>query len=340
MTHPTCMLAIAAVASIAGTAIGQPPNQSGTVPRAQPSPDAMPSHDPALRDEIRRGVTGSLENDSFYKAVTVAKTRPARQVNAISGYVRNDFPGGMGDHGNGVGGFFMAVNNADHAQIWGNNLIVVDDPNTNTIHSHVGRSLIGSEIDFANTSTGTRIAGMGLTGSSLVQPVYASGFTVGTLSSQASGKVRWDVAFASTDGSVLVTGSALSIGKLNVSDPGKPGANPSQSLSWSYDDAAGKTQNYRAAVAPNGNLLFTGTSSARLYNFDRAVYSEGPIISNAYMRTTPVTFKILTTLVDRVPQLGDRAFITDATACTFNAAVSGGGKIRCPVVFSDGWVAG
>jgi hypothetical protein len=335
MTYSTYIIALMAIAGTAGAAINEAISDGG--PAEQEAAAARPAR---LRDEIRVGVTGSQEQDDFFRAVTVPRTRPARQVDAISGYVRNDFAGGDGNHGNGVAGFFMAVNNADHAQIWGNNLIVVDDPDTNTTHRHVGRTLIGSEIDFANTSPGTRIAGIGLTGSSRVQPVYASGFSVGTLSSQAPGKARWDVAFASTDGSVLSTGSALSIGKLNVSDPAKPVANPSQALSWSYDDKKGTPQNYRAAVAPNGNLLFTGTSAATIYNFDRQVYAEGPIVSNGYMRTTPTTFKALTTSVDPSPQIGDRAFITDATVCSFNVTVSGGGKLRCPVVFSGNWVAG
>ena len=40
------------------------------------------------------------------------------------------------------------------------------------------------------------------------------------------------------------------------------------------------------------------------------------------------------------PANGQRSFVTDATACTFNTAVTGGGAVKCPVVYNGAWVAG
>ena len=40
-------------------------------------------------------------------------------------------------------------------------------------------------------------------------------------------------------------------------------------------------------------------------------------------------------------QSGDRAFVTDATAPTFNGVLTGGGTVFCPVFFnnSNAWVS-
>jgi hypothetical protein len=44
---------------------------------------------------------------------------------------------------------------------------------------------------------------------------------------------------------------------------------------------------------------------------------------------------------DSSPIAGDRGFVTDATSCTFNSSVTGGGSTKCPVVYNgSAWVAG
>lgn len=44
---------------------------------------------------------------------------------------------------------------------------------------------------------------------------------------------------------------------------------------------------------------------------------------------------------DASPIAGDRGFVTDATSCTFNSSVTGGGSTKCPVVYNgSAWVAG
>jgi hypothetical protein len=41
------------------------------------------------------------------------------------------------------------------------------------------------------------------------------------------------------------------------------------------------------------------------------------------------------------PAVGQAGFVTDASACTFNSSVSGGGSTKCPVVWTgSAWVAG
>src|SRR3546814_18203697 len=40
------------------------------------------------------------------------------------------------------------------------------------------------------------------------------------------------------------------------------------------------------------------------------------------------------------PANGDRAYVTDARACTFMATPIGGGGALCPVIYLNGWKAG
>ena len=62
--------------------------------------------------------------------------------------------------------------------------------------------------------------------------------------------------------------------------------------------------------------------------------------AGAFVRTTASTVAGLAS-ADPAPATGDRAFVTDATACTFNSRIRGGGSTACPVVYSGGgWVAG
>jgi len=44
--------------------------------------------------------------------------------------------------------------------------------------------------------------------------------------------------------------------------------------------------------------------------------------------------------IDPFPQYGDRAVVTDATACTFLGALTGGASTKCPAVYTGSWVGG
>jgi hypothetical protein len=59
-----------------------------------------------------------------------------------------------------------------------------------------------------------------------------------------------------------------------------------------------------------------------------------------FERLVPVILSSLST-VDPTPGVGDRATVTDATSCTFNIAVTGGGSTKCPVYYDgSAWRAG
>ena len=65
-------------------------------------------------------------------------------------------------------------------------------------------------------------------------------------------------------------------------------------------------------------------------------------IAAAFQRTAPTTVSALSAL-DASPADGDRAYVTDAIACTFLSAVTGGGSTHCPVHYDGStatWKAG
>jgi hypothetical protein len=66
--------------------------------------------------------------------------------------------------------------------------------------------------------------------------------------------------------------------------------------------------------------------------------SDAPVKASFY-RTVATTVANLAT-VDPSPTVGDRAIVTDAAACAFNSSVTGGGTLKCPVIYTGSWVAG
>jgi len=90
------------------------------------------------------------------------------------------------------------------------------------------------------------------------------------------------------------------------------------------------------AIYMTGKLC--GLSGGGIEVENAAKTAAAPIMASIY-RTTPTTVSGLST-ADASPAVGDRAVVTDATACTFNSAVTGGGSTKCPVVYTGSWVAG
>ena len=83
-------------------------------------------------------------------------------------------------------------------------------------------------------------------------------------------------------------------------------------------------------------LLCDNAGVATFYSTSKS--ANEPIAASFY-RTTPTTVSGLSG-ADPTPSVGDRAVVTDAMSCTFNSTVSGGGSVKCPVVYTGSWVAG
>ena len=106
-----------------------------------------------------------------------------------------------------------------------------------------------------------------------------------------------------------------------------------------------------------GTSLLSVTTNATAANsttVDAGRFQAASIDSTPVGQTTPAAISgtvITATTALRVPATtvaglpaspvaGQFGFVTDATACTFMTAVTGGGATKCPVVYTTAWVAG
>lgn len=100
---------------------------------------------------------------------------------------------------------------------------------------------------------------------------------------------------------------------------------------------------HRGAGAPpraaNGVDLSEVEFSASSFKSKGFSVSGSGAVLASYIRAAPTTFSGLQQ-ADPHPQMGDRAFITDARDCTFGGEVTGGGTTRCPVYYDEAWKAG
>jgi hypothetical protein len=97
-----------------------------------------------------------------------------------------------------------------------------------------------------------------------------------------------------------------------------------------YDGGQGITWNEKLCDA--GGFL-------EVWNDSKSVAAG---LKAGYLGLAPTTASGLAT-VDPSPTDGDRAYVTNATACTFGSAVTGGGSAHCPVYYdgsSSSWKAG
>jgi hypothetical protein len=118
-----------------------------------------------------------------------------------------------------------------------------------------------------------------------------------------------------------------------------------QALQWSPGSGA------NLVYSPSGsNLTLYGqgvlgltlngiTTTSNLPFAAPGITSTTNVVGN-YLRATATTVSGLAT-ADPSPVNGDKAYVTDATACTFGSAVTGSGSNHCPVFYNgSAWVAG
>jgi hypothetical protein len=87
--------------------------------------------------------------------------------------------------------------------------------------------------------------------------------------------------------------------------------------------------------ASSCHILLQYTTAQSYLSIKQPVRSSGNFVGMAATTVSGLTS------ADSSPVAGDRGFVTDATACTFNSTVTGGGSTKCPVVYSgSAWVAG
>jgi hypothetical protein len=229
-------------------------------------------------------------------------------VNGVGGYVSVD-TAMVGENPTSVALFGAGVVNANDGRVWGANATVGDCPyRTDCSARATGRQMTGAEIDLSFSSTHSVGTGLLFAGNSIVQPAGATALTVGYLDYHNEGaKARWNNFLYSLHGS---TQSFAFIGALE-----KGGSNiNSQPVTFAAFDGGGTGRVGTQQFLGSGVMNFTVPVSTASYSV-----STLPVGATA----------------------GARAFVVDAKACTFNAVITGGGSVKCPV-FHNGaaWVGG
>lgn len=77
-----------------------------------------------------------------------------------------------------------------------------------------------------------------------------------------------------------------------------------------------------------GAAVFAVTTNATVASSNAT--AAGTLTANKGVITPALTVATL----PGSPTAGQRSFVTDATACTFNSAVTGGAAVKCPVVYN------
>ncbi len=157
------------------------------------------------------------------------------------------------------------------------------DSDVYAIGTGTGRILVGYESNLTVVNPSTVVTGIGLLGSSLVQPAYAQGFVVGSLSVEHPTLTKWTKSFVSISG---ISQEALYVGALETS-----GANiPSQPVTFTYRDNADVYQAYTLQVNALGSLCVnsTGTGGSLavgglLYSYDLLVRPAMPASTDSGM---------------------------------------------------------
>jgi hypothetical protein len=311
----------------------------------QGSPTKYLSKPGVTGQQIYTGIcAGCTSYDNVQSTMTVPSGSTVTTMAGYGSYINNQTAGGS--DGNTVNYFSVSTCSGTNSNCWGANP-VLQDSTTYAISSVSGVKLIGTEYDMDVMSPNTTVQGISFLGSSLSQPAFASAINVGNLSVQSPGLAKWTYAFTTADGAVtnaIQIGAAASSGSNITSQPVffsyfNGSAVQHQMKLQAFNDALNITSNgqpdglYLATGSGNTILGTTGTNSN--INLRLAASGSGSIIANSPIITNGYTVGTLPS-----GQIGARAHVTDATACTFMSGITGGGSIVCPVFFNgSAWVA-
>ncbi len=90
----------------------------------------------------------------------------------------------------------------------------------------------------------------------------------------------------------------------------------------------------------DGNLLFQYLVGNGYATLAQPLRVTGYVKASTFLNIMPTTVSGLST-ADPSPAAGDRAFVTDATACTFGSTLTGSSSTKCPVYYDgSAWRAG
>lgn len=196
------------------------------------------------------GLVPGFLYDGLRSTVTVPFGTTANSANGLGCYVR-DRAVSAGATGNAVCNFGIITAGVASAAVWATNIIVTDTEDN--VHSFVA-TLSGIELDFSPYNTGSTVGGVTLLGSATAQPAGSTGFTVGTMSSQSPGTIKWGNAFVTNNGAAT---NAASFGATALS-----GSNvASQPVYFNGFDASAAAFGY-SIQALNHALIFADNTLA------------------------------------------------------------------------------
>ena len=209
-------------------------------------------------------------------------------VNAIAGYIANHSANtNGGQNSNAVALFGAYYSDADNSTTWGINT-TGQDSNTYAIGSGIGRKLVGYEIDLSIVNPLSTANGISILGSSLVQPSYAQGFVVGSLSVQDPTVAKWTHSFVSSSG---VSNEAFYAGAMATT-----GSNvASQPITIVYRNGASVYETYSIQANAGGSLSINGSDTNPIVGTNGKLYGgQGAIVGPVSTSGTNVASQPIT----------------------------------------------
>lgn len=303
-------------------------------------------------------------------ATNTAGTTNSDLITGLAGYFLNNAPASGGRAVNvGVGAYGVCAVNGSNC--WGFDSIISDNLGLN-ISAGTGKGIY-NEFDLAVTSASTIGGGMMLGGTWLVQPAGINGFAVNTVwgacgTGPCAPFAKWASGFIVQSGAASV---GVNVGAANYTVTANV---PSMPVYLEYYDGSATPQN--VSLTALGGQLFLGGTAAAGFNVVNGGYTAS--VGNGYSVGTQAVASATATAAFIAPGSGftsvqvgngtasialnglatlkqytvatlppcssgaanNLAVVSDATAPTYNGALTGGGAVHIPV-FCNGtsWTA-
>lgn len=260
---------------------------------------------------------GQQATEALVGAINVPFEARVHQTNAIAGYIvsHRAQPGSGGD----VAGYFQAGCSVSKCAIFPLNPLAYDSA-TNT------GQILSNEFDFNRSATDTQVNGINLVLNSVGSPTgTANGFACRTV----FGVGKWNNCNVVADGAAsqysYLIGATSNAGNSDTQPIGlvSYGARAVRYIATILGDRFGGLD-LRPGVAGGSIALQDYAGSKNMASVNRSAFAMGvPVILQNYtVSTLPRCIRELR---------GGLAYVTDATAPTYNGALRGGGAIGVPV---------
>jgi hypothetical protein len=359
----TWNLAAATVATagvIAATAAADP-SPNATVSAPGPNWRAYNS----LYDANRFDVGGFPATSEFGNNLNPITQTLVASVNVPSSALGGNAAFGVAGYGmssstsvGSVGIFGQGSVNASGVSDWAANLVISNcglHPTSCATNTGFNANVLyGLEIDtniskFSGGGPNSALRGIYFNGASEVQPTNAivAAIDVDAMGTTVSPKIAWKDGLRLDDGAAVnainigATGAGNNVGAMPIvmssRDSGGSVHVGMLRLSRTSDLALSGPSGGDAQINSNGNCAIAALPTTDTAGCPLSV--TGSVSASTFLHVTPTTVLGLST-ADPSPSLGDLAFVSDAAACAFGSAVTGGGATKCPVYFDGTWKAG